>query len=158
MNLNIEPQVIICNGYARMPEYATDGSAAMDLYPSIGTDVVVQPGETRVFSTGLKIWVNDPNVCCLCLPRSGLGTKHGMILANTVGLIDSDYQGEWKIAIYNRSKKAYRLTPKDAIAQALFTPVVKVTDFNVVNDFVEETVRGEGGFGSTDKNNGSPES
>lgn len=149
MIMVIEPKVQITSKYAKLPEYATDGSGGMDLKPAIEKEIVIQPGKTEMVPLGLRIWIENPFVAGFLLPRSGLGTKHGLVLANTIGLIDPDYQGEWIVAIYNRSDVAFRLKTDERIAQAIFVPIVKVTDFNVVDRFSSETVRGEGGFGST---------
>lgn len=129
------------------PSYATLGSAGVDLSACINEDVILSPGQTFLCPTGLAIYIKDPGFAGIILPRSGLGTKSGIILANTVGLIDSDYQGELKIALYNRSSVDFKITPMMRVAQLTFMRVEQA-NFIQVESF-EETVRGSGGFGST---------
>lgn len=149
MILKIEPKVQIFSPLARLPQYQTEGSAGMDLVPAIDKAVIIQPGETKKLGLGLRIWIDNPSVSCLLVPRSSLATKHGITLANAPGLVDSDYQGEWILALKNESDKAFRVNPGERIAQAVFIPVVTVQEFDVVESFEVNTIRGCGGFGST---------
>ena len=128
-----------------LPHLATDGSAGMDMRACIDDELVVEPGETRLIPTGMAIYIADNNLAAILLPRSGLGHKHGLVLGNLTGLIDSDYQGQVFISCWNRSKNAYVVKPGERIAQMVFIPVERV-EFEVVDEF-EETDRGEGGFG-----------
>lgn len=133
-----------------LPEYATDGSAGLDLRAVIEEPINIAPGETKMIPTGLAINIGDPNVACILLPRSGLGIKKGLVLANLVGLCDSDYQGEYMVAAWNRnlSGDPIVVSPGERIAQAVFVPVIQA-EFEDVEEFSEKTQRGEGGFGST---------
>ena len=128
-----------------LPHLATDGSAGMDIRDCIDDELVVEPGETILIPTGMAIYIADNNLAAILLPRSGLGHKHGLVLGNLTGLIDSDYQGQVFISCWNRSKNAYVVKPGERIAQMVFIPVERV-EFEVVDEF-EETDRGEGGFG-----------
>ena len=128
-----------------LPHYATDGSAGLDMRAVIDTTLTVEPGETVLVPTGLAIHVADPGLAAVLLPRSGLGHKHGLVLGNLTGLIDSDYQGQVFISCWNRSAKAYEIEPGERIAQMVFVPVEQVR-FNIVEDF-EDSQRGAGGFG-----------
>lgn len=132
-----------------MPEYATPGSAGLDLRACIDTATSVQPGETTLVPTGLAIHIGDPGLAAMILPRSGLGHKHGIVLGNLVGLIDSDYQGQLFVSVWNRGNQEFDLKPLERIAQLIIVPVVQVS-FNVVDDFAQSD-RGTGGFGSTGK-------
>jgi dUTP pyrophosphatase len=129
------------------PHYATPGSAGLDLRACIDAPMVIQPGETVLVPTGMAIHLADPGLAAIILPRSGLGHKHGIVLGNLVGLIDSDYQGQIFVSTWNRGHEAFTLSPLDRLAQLVVVPVVQVA-FNVVDDF-EQSHRGEGGFGST---------
>ncbi len=131
-----------------LPSYATDGSAALDLRACIEQQITVQPGETVTIPSGIAISIHDQNLVAILAPRSGLGIKHGIVLANTIGVIDSDYQGEIKIGIRNQGTDSYSIQPGDRICQMLFMPVVQAT-LRVVTQFSEDTARGEGGFGHT---------
>jgi dUTP pyrophosphatase len=131
----------------QMPQYATAGAAGLDLRACIDAPLTLAPGETRLIPTGLAIHLADPGYAALILPRSGLGHKHGIVLGNLVGLIDSDYQGQLMVSAWNRSQKAFELTPMERLAQLIIVPVVQA-EFNVVEDF-DISQRGEGGFGST---------
>lgn len=133
-----------------LPEYATAGSAGMDLRAALEEATEIQPGETLLIPTGLSIYVEDPNMAAVVLPRSGLGHKHGIVLGNLVGLIDSDYQGQLFVSCWNRGKKSFRIEVGDRIAQLVIVPVIQV-DFEVVENF-ESTHRGAGGFGHSGKN------
>ncbi|OZA28631.1 MAG: deoxyuridine 5'-triphosphate nucleotidohydrolase [Hydrogenophilales bacterium 17-64-11] len=131
----------------QLPHYATPGSAGLDLRACIDAPIMLSPGETRLIPTGLAIHLADPGYAALILPRSGLGHKHGIVLGNLVGLIDSDYQGQLMVSAWNRSQQAFELTPLERLAQLVIVPVMQA-EFNVVEDF-EASRRGEGGFGST---------
>ncbi len=130
-----------------MPAYATDGSAGMDLRACIDEAIELEPGGTALLNTGLAIYIADQNMAATILPRSGLGHKHGVVLGNLVGLIDSDYQGPLKISVWNRSKNTYTVKPGERIAQLVVVPIVKAA-LAIVDEF-EETERGGGGFGHT---------
>lgn len=129
--------------------YATGGSAGLDLRACLDEPIQVAPNETVLIPTGMAIHIGDPNLAAVILPRSGLGHKHGIVLGNLVGLIDSDYQGELKISCWNRSQDHFTIEPFDRIAQLVFIPVVQA-EFSIVHDFAE-TSRGESGFGSSGK-------
>lgn len=133
-----------------LPAYATPGSAGLDLRACIEHVLTLRPGETELIPTGLAIHIADPGYAALILPRSGLGHKHGIVLGNLVGLIDSDYQGEIFVSLWNRGHEVFLLNPLDRIAQLVVVPVLQVA-FNVVEQF-DESHRGAGGFGSTGKN------
>lgn len=130
-----------------LPSYATSGSAGLDLRVCIGEPLQIAPQQTVLLPTGLSIYIADPNLAAVILPRSGLGHKHGIVLGNLVGLIDSDYQGELKISCWNRGEDHFTVAPGERIAQLMFVPVVQA-DWAVVTEF-EITDRGEGGFGSS---------
>ena len=131
------------------PHYATPGSAGLDLRACIEAPVKIHPGETQLIPTGMAIHLADPGLAAVILPRSGLGHKHGIVLGNLVGLIDSDYQGEIFVSTWNRGKETFTLNPLERLAQLVVVPVVQV-EFNVVEEFAESH-RGAGGFGSTGK-------
>lgn len=131
------------------PHYATAGSAGLDLRACIATPLELHPGDTQLIPTGIAIHLADPKLAALILPRSGLGHKHGIVLGNLVGLIDSDYQGEIFISTWNRGKDVFTLNPLDRLAQLVVVPVLQV-GFNVVDDFATSH-RGARGFGSTGK-------
>ncbi|MBB5400891.1 dUTP diphosphatase [Paraburkholderia sp. BR13439] len=133
----------------QLPAYATTGSAGLDLRACLDEPLTLKPGETALVPTGLAIHVGDPGYAALILPRSGLGHKHGIVLGNLVGLIDSDYQGQLMISTWNRGETTFVLNPMERLAQLVIVPVVQAR-FNIVDDF-EESVRGAGGFGSTGK-------
>ena len=130
-----------------LPSYATPGSAGLDLRVCIDEPLQIGPQETVLLPTGLAIYIADPDLAAVILPRSGLGHKHGIVLGNLVGLIDSDYQGELKISCWNRNQEHFTINPGERIAQLVFLPVVRAA-FSVVESFTE-TSRGEGGFGSS---------
>jgi dUTP pyrophosphatase len=132
-----------------LPHYATDGSAGLDMRACIDVAVTVQPGETILIPTGLAIHIGDPSLAAVLLPRSGLGHKHGLVLGNLTGLIDSDYQGQVFISCWNRGSKSYEIQPGDRIAQMVFVPVEQV-EFSVVEEF-DDSARGSGGFGHSGK-------
>lgn len=131
----------------QLPHYATMGSAGLDLRACLDAPVTLAPGETQLIPTGMAIHLADPGYAALILPRSGLGHKHGIVLGNLVGLIDSDYQGQLMVSAWNRGQQPFELTPMERLAQLVIVPVVQA-EFNVVDDF-ETSQRGEGGFGST---------
>ena len=133
----------------KMPTYATTGSAGLDLRAILDEPLTLNPGETRLIKTGLAIHLADPGYAALILPRSGLGHKHGIVLGNLVGLIDSDYQGELMVSTWTRGQEAFTIEPMERIAQLVIVPVVQM-QMNVVDDF-ETSDRGAGGFGSTGK-------
>lgn len=133
-----------------LPQYATDGSAALDLRACLDQAMTVQPGETVTIPSGIAINIHDPNLVAILAPRSGLGIKHGIVLANTIGVIDSDYQGEIKIGVRNQGSEPYSIQPGERVCQMLFMPVVQAT-LRVMEEFSEESSRGEGGFGHTGK-------
>ena len=132
-----------------LPAYATSGSAGLDLRAAIASPMLIKPGETHLIPSGLAIYVANPAYAALVLPRSGLGHKHGIVLGNLVGLIDSDYQGQLFISLWNRSATEFTIQPLERIAQLVIVPVVQVA-LNIVKEFVQ-TDRGAGGLGSTGK-------
>lgn len=132
-----------------LPAYATEGSAGLDLRACLDNALMVEPGQTHLVPTGLAIHIGDPNLAATILPRSGLGHKHGIVLGNLVGLIDSDYQGQLMVSVWNRGQDTFTIEPGDRIAQLVFVPVVQA-EFNIVADF-DVTQRGEGGFGHSGK-------
>ncbi len=131
----------------QLPHYATKGAAGLDLRACIEMPVTLNPGDTQLIPTGMAIHLGDPGYAALILPRSGLGHKHGIVLGNLVGLIDSDYQGELMVSCWNRGQTSFVLQPLERLAQLVVVPVIQV-DLTVVDTF-EESHRGEGGFGST---------
>ena len=131
----------------RLPRYATPGSAGLDLHACIERELILQPGQTELIPTGIAIHLADANLAAMILPRSGLGHKHGIVLGNLVGLIDSDYQGELMVSVWNRGQSVFTVQPFERIAQMVIVPVVQAA-FEVVGDFAASE-RGEGGFGST---------
>ena len=130
-----------------LPDYATDGSAGMDLRACLDGPLRLAPGASELIPTGLAIHIGDPGLAAVLLPRSGLGHKHGIVLGNLVGLIDSDYQGQLYVSCWNRGRDSFTVQPGDRIAQMVFVPVVKA-GFELVDDFAE-SLRGAGGFGHT---------
>ncbi len=132
-----------------LPSYATSGSAGLDLRACIDEPLTLVPGATQLIPTGLAIHIADPGYAALILPRSGLGHRHGIVLGNLVGLIDSDYQGQLMISTWNRGTEPFTLNPMERLAQLVIVPVLQV-GFNIVNEFGESS-RGTGGFGSTGK-------
>ena len=136
----------ICSEYP-LPDYATDGSAGMDLRACLDQTLSLEPGQTELLPTGIAIHISDPGLAAVLLPRSGLGHKHGIVLGNLVGLIDSDYQGQVYISVWNRGKESFTVQPGERIAQMVIVPVVHA-EFEVVEEFTASE-RGEGGFGHT---------
>lgn len=132
-----------------LPAYATAGSAGLDLRACLDAPLTIRPGETVLVPTGLAIHIGDPGYAAMILPRSGLGHKHGIVLGNLVGLIDSDYQGQLMISTWNRGQTEFTLNPMDRLAQLVIVPVMQV-GFNIVDDF-DASARGADGFGSTGK-------
>ena len=132
-----------------LPHYATDGSAGLDMRACIDASITVAPGETTLIPTGLAIHIGDPSLAAVLLPRSGLGHKHGLVLGNLTGLIDSDYQGQVFISCWNRGNASYEIQPGERIAQMVFVPVAQV-EFKVVEEF-DDSARGAGGFGHSGK-------
>lgn len=130
-----------------LPHYATDGAAGMDMRACLDAPLVIAPGETRLIPTGLAIHIQEPGLAAMLLPRSGLGHKHGIVLGNLTGLIDSDYQGQLFVSCWNRGDTAFTVNQGERIAQMVFVPVVQAS-FEIVDSF-DESDRGEGGFGHT---------
>ncbi|CEL32306.1 MULTISPECIES: dUTP diphosphatase [Pseudomonas] len=130
-----------------LPQYATPGSAGLDLRAMLEQDIVIKPGETVLIPTGLSVYIGDPNLAALILPRSGMGHKHGIVLGNLVGLIDSDYQGPLMVSCWNRGQTDFTMAVGERLAQLVLVPVVQA-HFEMVEAFVE-TERGTGGFGHT---------
>lgn len=130
-----------------LPDYATQGSAGFDLRACVHEPLLVEPGQTKLIPTGIAIHINDPGLAAIILPRSGLGHKHGIVLGNLVGLIDSDYQGQVLVSCWNRGYQPFTIDPGLRLAQMVIVPIVQV-EFDVVRDF-DASTRGEGGFGHT---------
>ena len=130
-----------------LPDYATDGSAGLDLKACVQEPITIEPGQTELIPSGMAINIADPGIAAVLLPRSGLGHKHGIVLGNLTGLIDSDYQGQVFVSIWNRAKAAFTIQPGDRIAQMVFIPVIQC-QLTEVDEFLS-SARGEGGFGHT---------
>ena len=143
----IDLKVLDARMAGQLPAYATPGSAGLDLRACLDTPLVLEPGQTRLIPTGLAIHIADPGLAALVLPRSGLGHKHGIVLGNLVGLIDSDYQGQLMVSCWNRGQAAFTIQPMERIAQLVIVPVVQAV-FRQVEEF-DLSDRGAGGFGST---------
>jgi dUTP pyrophosphatase len=148
--MNIDVRILDPRMVDQLPSYATAGSAGLDLRACLEEPLTLGPNEWRLVPTGIAIWLKDPGYAAMILPRSGLGHKHGIVLGNLVGLIDSDYQGQLMVSAWNRSDLAFTLQPMERLAQLVIVPVVQAR-FNVVDEF-PATGRGEGGYGSTGKN------
>jgi dUTP pyrophosphatase len=133
-----------------MPQYASAAAAGLDLLACVAAPVVIAPGQTHLTGSGIAVCIGDANYVGLVAPRSGLGVKHGIVLANTVGVIDADYQGELMLPLFNRGNAAYTLQPGERVCQLLVVPV-RHAEFRVVEEFSQTTARGGGGFGSTGK-------
>lgn len=131
-----------------LPAYATDGSAGIDLRACLDEPMPLQPGETKLIGSGIAISIMDPTIMAVLAPRSGLGVKHRIVLANLVGIIDSDYQDEVKVALWNAGSDTYTIEPGERVCQMLFVPVIQV-QLDVVESFSQDTERGLGGFGHT---------
>jgi dUTP pyrophosphatase len=140
----LDPRI---GGEFPLPQYATSGSAGIDLRACVDAAVELRPGDTQLIPSGIAIYLADPTLAAIVLPRSGLGHKHGIVLGNLVGLIDSDYQGQVFVSCWNRGQTTFTIQPGERIAQLVVVPVVQV-EFDVVNEFVA-TDRGAGGFGSS---------
>ena len=149
MTLSIDYKILNPLIKEHIPTYASEGSAGLDLRACINDPVVINPGKTELIPTGISIFIKDPGYAGLILPRSGLGHKHGIVLGNLVGLIDSDYQGELFISTWNRGTSSFTINSLDRIAQLVIVPVSQAT-FNLVSDYSKSN-RGDGGFGSTGK-------
>jgi len=149
MTLSIDYKILNPLIKEHTPTYASEGSAGLDLRACINDPVVINPGKTELIPTGISIFIKDPGYAGLILPRSGLGHKHGIVLGNLVGLIDSDYQGELFISTWNRGTSSFTINSLDRIAQLVIVPVSQAT-FNMVSDYAKSD-RGDGGFGSTGK-------
>lgn len=147
--MKIDVKIIDSRMAEQLPAYATPGSAGLDLRACLDESLTLQPNAWQLVPTGIAIYLADPNFAALILPRSGLGHKHGIVLGNLVGLIDSDYQGQLMVSAWNRSPNAFTIEPMERIAQLVIVPVVQA-QFNVVNEF-PASVRGENGYGSTGK-------
>ncbi len=153
MSLKVSLKILdarLKNGSYPLPSYATEGSAGLDLRAMFDKDTLLKAHESILCPTGIALHLKDPNLCATILPRSGLGFKHGIVLGNLTGLIDSDYQGPLMVPLWNRSDEDYLIEVGQRIAQMVILPIVKV-DFDIVDDF-EASLRGLGGFGSTGKN------
>ena len=149
MTLSIDYKILNPLIKEHIPTYASEGSAGLDLRACINDPIVINPGKTELIPTGISIFIQDPGYAGLILPRSGLGHKHGIVLGNLVGLIDSDYQGELFISTWNRGTSSFTINTLDRIAQLVIVPVSQAT-FNLVSDYAKSD-RGDGGFGSTGK-------
>ncbi len=147
--MKIDLKIIDSRIVDQLPSYSTPGSAGLDLRACIDAPLTLQPNAWQLVPTGIAIYLHDPNFAALILPRSGLGHKHGIVLGNLVGLIDSDYQGQLMVSAWNRSAVAFTIEPMERIAQLVIVPVVQA-QFNVVTEF-PTSARGEGGYGSTGK-------
>lgn len=146
---NIDVKILDARLRDQLPVYATAGSAGLDLRACIDAPVELKPGQTELIPSGIAIHLAEPGLAAMVLPRSGLGHKHGIVLGNLVGLIDSDYQGQIFVSVWNRGQAVFKLNPMERIAQLVVVPVVQV-GFNVVDEF-DSSERGAGGFGSTGK-------
>ena len=147
--MKVDVKIIDARLHALMPAYATPGSAGLDLRACLESPLVLEPNAWQLVPTGMALHLADPNFAALILPRSGLGHKHGIVLGNLVGLIDSDYQGQLMVSAWNRSPSSFTIEPMERIAQLVIVPVVQA-QFNLVDSFVA-SARGEGGYGSTGK-------
>jgi dUTP pyrophosphatase len=148
--MHIDVKIIDARLRDQLPAYATPGSAGLDLRACLDAPLTLAPNAWQLVPTGMAIHLADPGYAALILPRSGLGHKHGIVLGNLVGLIDSDYQGQLMVSAWNRSATAFTIEPMERIAQLVIVPVVQAR-FNVVDEFAAETERGAGGYGSTGK-------
>ncbi len=147
--MQVDIKILDARLHASMPAYATPGSAGLDLRACLDAPLTLEPNAWQLVPTGMAFFLNDPAYAALILPRSGLGHKHGIVLGNLVGLIDSDYQGQLMVSAWNRSATAFTIAPMERIAQLVIVPVVQA-QFRVVTEFAAST-RGEGGYGSTGK-------
>lgn len=149
MQTEVELKILRPEMADKLPAYATPGSAGLDLRACLDEAVTLAPGDTFLVPTGLAVYLANPDYAAVLLPRSGLGHKHGIVLGNLVGLIDSDYQGELKVSVWNRGSEPFTIEPFERIAQMVIVPVVQAA-FKIVDEFAASQ-RGEGGFGSTGK-------
>ena len=149
MHTEVELKILHPKMAGQLPAYATPGSAGLDLRACLDEAAILQPGDTLLVPTGWAVHLSNPDYAAMLLPRSGLGHKQGIVLGNLVGLIDSDYQGELKVSLWNRGQEAFTVEPMARIAQMVIVPVVQAA-FKVVEEFAQSE-RGEGGFGSTGK-------
>ncbi|NDV11578.1 dUTP diphosphatase [Crenobacter caeni] len=147
MPVTLDVKILDPRLHEQLPAYATPGSAGLDLRAMLDDTTVIEPGQTLLVPTGMAIHIGDPSLAAIILPRSGLGHKHGIVLGNLVGLIDSDYQGQLFVSVWNRGQTPFTLNPLERIAQLVLVPVVQAS-FNIVEDF-DASERGTGGFGST---------
>jgi dUTP pyrophosphatase len=148
--MKIDVKVLDSRLHDNLPTYATPGSAGLDLRACLDAPLTLAPNAWQLVPTGMAIYLEDPAYAALILPRSGLGHKHGIVLGNLVGLIDSDYQGQLMVSAWNRSAVEFTIQPMERIAQLMIVPVVQA-QFNVVSEFPAASERGEGGYGSTGK-------
>jgi dUTP pyrophosphatase len=148
MTMNLDVKILDARIAAQMPNYATPGSAGLDLRACLDAPLTLAPNAWQLVPTGMAIHLKDPGYAAMLLPRSGLGHKHGIVLGNLVGLIDSDYQGQLMVSAWNRSDVSFTIEPMERIAQMVIVPVLQAT-FNVVHEFAAPSERGEGGYGST---------
>lgn len=148
--MNVDLKILDARLRDNLPAYATPGSAGLDLRACLDAPLTLAPGEWQLVPTGMAIHIEDPGYAAMILPRSGLGHKHGIVLGNLVGLIDSDYQGQLMVSAWNRSPTAFTLQPMDRLAQLVIVPVVQPS-FRLVDEFAAASERGEGGYGSTGK-------
>jgi len=146
--MNIDLKILDARMQGQLPAYATPGSAGLDLRACIDAPLTLTPNTWELIPTGIAVHIQDPGYAALILPRSGLGHKHGIVLGNLVGLIDSDYQGQLMVSAWNRSGTAFTLKPMERLAQLVIVPVVQA-QFNVVQEFTTASERGQGGYGST---------
>ncbi len=147
--MNIDLKIIDPRMADQLPAYATPGSAGLDLRACLDAPLTLEPNAWQLVPTGIALWLRDPGYAAMILPRSGQGHKHGIVLGNLVGLIDSDYQGQLMVSAWNRSDTAFTIAPMERLAQLVIVPVVQA-QFNVVTEF-PPSARGEGGYGSTGK-------
>jgi len=148
--MDLDVKILDARMRDQLPQYATPGSAGLDLRACLDAPLILQPNAWQLVPTGIAIHLKDPGYAAMLLPRSGLGHKHGIVLGNLVGLIDSDYQGQLMVSCWNRSDVAFTIEPMERIAQMVIVPVVQAR-FNVVEEFADVTARGAGGYGSTGK-------
>jgi dUTP pyrophosphatase len=148
--MNVDVKILDPRMADQLPSYATPGSAGLDLRACLDAPLTLAPNAWQLISTGLSVYLQDPGFAAMLLPRSGLGHKHGIVLGNLVGLIDSDYQGPLMVSCWNRSQEAFTIQPMERIAQMVIVPVVQAR-FNVVTEFGASSERGQGGYGSTGK-------
>ena len=148
--MKIDVKIMDARMAEQLPAYATPGSAGLDLRACLNEPLTLQPNAWQLVPTGIAIYLQDPHFAAIILPRSGLGHKHGIVLGNLVGLIDSDYQGQLMVSAWNRSSTAFTIEPMDRIAQLVIVPVLQA-QFNIVQEFSAASERGEGGYGSTGK-------